>query len=184
MRVIDLGSGGGVPGLVVAVDLPEAELVLLEANTRRASFLAEVVEKCDLGSRVQVVARRAEEVGRDPLWRGRFDGVTARSFGPPAVTAECAAPLLRKGGALVVSEPPAERGRSAADQETAPSRRNGGCVGDGSSERWPIAGLAALGMAANGPVSVGFTYQVVTQRHLCPDRFPRRNGVPAKRPLF
>ncbi len=164
-RVADLGSGGGLPGLVLAVEWPEARVVLIEANGRRASFLRRAVARLELGGRVTVEQRRAEACGRDEAMRAAFDGVVARSFGPPAVTAECAAPLLRVGGWLVVSEPPA------------------GELGSGRG-RWPTDGLAQLGLEPVGTRGSEFVFQVVRQRELCPARFPRRDGVPAKRPLF
>ena len=107
-HVLDLGSGGGLPGLVLADQWPEVVLVLLDANQRRTDFLQGAVISCGFQDRVHVVQLRAEVGGRDPLLRGAFDGVVVRSFGPPAVVAECAAPFLRQGGWLIVSEPPAE----------------------------------------------------------------------------
>ena len=163
VRVADLGSGGGLPGLVVAVSWPTAEMVLIEANGRRAAFLRRAVGRLGLDDRVSVVGRRAEACGRDPAMRCGFDGVVARSFGRPAVVAECAAPLLKVGGWLVVSEPPGERG---------------------GPERWPEDALAELGLEPAGVFVAGYGYQMLRQRQACPDRYPRRDGVPAKQPLF
>ena len=159
---LDLGSGGGLPGLVLASEWPDARGVLLDAGERRAEFLRHAVDECGLDGRIEVVEGRAEQTGHDPAWRAGFDVVAARSFGRPAVTAECAAGFLRVGGVLVVSEPPA---RTAA-------------------ERWPDGPLTALGMSAADQVRGRFGYRVVAQETLCPERFPRRVGVPAKRPLF
>lgn len=159
-RVADLGSGGGVPGLVLAVLWPGARVVLVDASERRTEFLREAVDGLALGERVRVVRARAEAVGREDGHRCAYDAVVARGFGPPAVTAECAAPLLVVGGALVVSEPPEER------------------------PRWDDAGLAELGMVLGERVEAGANYQVVRQERACPDRYPRRVGVPAKRPLW
>ena len=167
--VVDLGAGGGVPGLVLAVRWPSSFL-LVEAQARRAAFLVRAVSELGLGERVVVGAERAEAVGRTPARRGAFDLVTARGFGRPAVVAECAAPLLEVGGLLVVSEPPADVSRENA--------------------RWPVAGLVELGMGRPNPVSrdlgagPGYRFVAVPQLRRCPDRFPRRVGVPAKRPLF
>ncbi|MBU3701720.1 MAG: hypothetical protein FGM58_06710 [Acidimicrobiia bacterium] len=155
--VVDLGSGAGIPGLVVAEARPDLRVTLLESLERRAALLAEGIAELGWATRVSVLHDRAEDVGRDPDWRGRVDAVTARSFGPPATTAECAAPLLRIGGLLVVSEPP------------------------GGSSRWPAEGLTALGMVVAGAVG---GVQVLRQAEACPDDFPRRVGLPAKRPLF
>lgn len=156
--VVDLGSGGGVPGLVIAVARPDLTVVLVDATAKRCRFLEAAVVALDLSA--TVVEGRAEVVGRGP-WRGTAHAVVARSFGAPAVTAECAAPLLRPDGLLIVSEPPDSGGR-----------------------RWPPAGVAPLGLEV-GYRSVGVpALQVLVQRRSCPETFPRRDGLPAKRPLF
>lgn len=160
-KLLDLGSGGGLPGLVLAVRWSTSEVLLLEAGERRAGFLAAAVLDLGLDGRVDVVRERAEEAGRGRL-RASMDAVVARSFGPPAVTAECAAPFLRLGGFLVSSGPPDSR----------------------LEERWPVAGLARLGLGRPRQVTEAATYELVTQLEPCPERYPRRTGVPAKRPLF
>ena len=163
-RVLDLGSGGGLPGLVLAAGRPDLEVVLLDANLRGTSFLGEAVETLDLADRVTVLRARAEEVGRDPSHRGRFDLVVARGFGRPAVTSECGAPFLRVGGRMVVSEPPAD--------------------GAETPSRWPPAALAELGLRPLELHQGEFSYQVLLQERACQEPYPRRSGVPAKRPLF
>jgi 16S rRNA (guanine527-N7)-methyltransferase len=172
--LLDLGSGGGLPGLVVAAHWPEAALVLLDAQGRRTAFLSNAVRRLGFGSRVSVRQDRAEAAGRDPDLRGYFDGVLARSFGPPAVVAECAAPLLRPGGWLAVSEPPADSPVGPPDGPADPA----------GPTRWPADPLRQLGLVPDGLVHEEFGYQLLRQADPCPDRFPRRNGVPAKRPLF
>jgi 16S rRNA (guanine527-N7)-methyltransferase len=142
-------------------------MVLLEANERRALFLERAVVTCGLQRQVTVVHQRAEIAGRDPLYRATFDVVVVRSFGTPAVVAECAAPLLRVGGWLIVSEPPSE----GVEEPFDPSR-------------WPVEPLEPLGLTPVESVRTEFGYQILHQIHACPDRFPRRNGVPSKKPLF
>lgn len=155
--VIDLGSGGGVPGLVVGEARPDLHLVLLDSLERRCALLAEAIVALGWSDRAEVVEGRAEEIGRSS-WRGRAAGITARSFGPPATVAECAAPLLAVDGVLVVSEPPA------------------------GPDRWPAEGLARLGLVDEGAVAGGF--RRLRQVSACPEEYPRRVGLPAKRPLF
>ena len=158
---IDIGSGAGVPGLVCAMEHRSLEWVFIEAAQSRADFLRWAVGALELRDTVTVLHAAAEDVGRDGEVRERARLVTARSFGSPAVTAECAAPLLTVGGMLVVSEPPAV-----------------------DPSRWPDDGLVSLGLAAhrrwrNGAHLVGFVKQTPS-----PDAIPRRQGIPAKRPLF
>ena len=156
--VLDLGSGGGIPGLVIADVRSDLRMVLLDALERRVALLDEAVDALGWGDRVIVLHARAEDVGRDPAWRGTVDAVTARLFGPPATVAECSAPLLRVGGLLIVSEPP--------DQP----------------DRWPVEGVAEFGLERADHSPAGM--QVLRQVELCPENFPRRVGIPAKRPRF
>ena len=164
--LVDLGSGGGLPGLVVAIEWPQARVALMEANGRRAGFLRRAVERLDIGDRVTVLEERAEVCGRDAALRSTFDGVLARSFGRPAVVAECAAPLLKLEGWLIVSEPP------RAEDEAAPATR------------WPAEPLHQFGLEPVEVVHRTFEYRTLRLVTPCPDRFPRRNGVPTKKPLF
>ena len=157
-RALDLGSGGGVPGLVLAVALPSWRWTLLDAMQKRTDAMRQAVDELDLAGRVEVVRQRAEVVGHDPAHRGSYDVVTARSFGPPAATAECGAPLLRPGGLLAVAEPPEADG-ARGDPE----------------------GLRQLGLAPR-PVATG--RWVILRSERVADGYPRRDGRPAKRPLW
>jgi 16S rRNA (guanine527-N7)-methyltransferase len=162
-RLLDLGSGGGIPGLPLALAWPETEVALVEARQRAAENLGELVGELGLDGRCRVLLGRAEELGRMPNLRGRFDLVVARGFGPPPVTAECGAPFLRPGGSLVVTEPP----------------------GDQDAARWPEAGLAQLGLAELKRIRVGeMSAAVLTLAVPVDDRWPRRPGIPRKRPLW
>lgn len=160
-RFLDLGSGGGVPGLVLADAWPQSACVLLDSSKRRTTFLAEAVQALGWEGRVQVVRARAEMAGRDPGLRAAFDAVVSRSFGTPAVTAECTAPFLRVDGRCIVSEPPEDAGK-----------------------RWPESGLRLLGMVVERRHTEHAGYVVLRQERVCPDRYPRREGVPGKRPLW
>jgi 16S rRNA (guanine527-N7)-methyltransferase len=169
-RAVDLGSGGGLPGLVIATHRPDLELTLVEARRRACRFLREAA--ADLGlTAVDVVEARAVDAARRPDLREQFDAVVARSFGPPPVTAECAVGFLRTGGHLVVSEPPA--GEEPGD----------GAAGH-SARRWPAAALGDLGFAPPVPGGSAAGSYVVLEKVRHDDRWPRRVGIPAKRPLW
>ena len=118
-RLADLGSGGGVPGIVLALRWESTDVALVESSSRRARFLRETVELFGVGDRVVVVEARAETAARDPGLREAFELVTARGFGPPAVTAEIAAGFAQLGGLVVVSEPP-DRARPAGRRRCRP----------------------------------------------------------------
>ena len=123
-RWCDLGSGGGLPGLVVAVERPDLILTLLDRSLTRVEFLEQAVRQMDVAGNVEVVEGDAAELAHSDLYRGAFDGVFCRSFATPSTTAECAIGFLGGTGCLVVSEPP-----------------------EVSPQRWPLKGLQALGFA-------------------------------------
>ena len=126
-RAVDLGAGGGLPGLVLATEFwPEARV----AVPRRPAEAHRVPARRGRGTRISTTASPCSpsgrsSTGRSPIHRGAYDLVVARSFASPAITIECAAPLLRPGGAYVGSEPP-----------------------EGSASRWSDEALAELGCGA------------------------------------
>jgi len=122
------------------------------------NFLHQVMDWPGAPLRAELITGRAEEVAREPEMEATFDLVTARSFGPPSVTAECAARFLRMGGALIVSEPP-------DDSETG---------------RWNIEVLEMLGLEARGRVRHGAAFQVLVKTRATPKEFPRAIGIPGK----
>ena len=98
---LDIGSGGGFPGLPLAVALPARRAVLVESVGKKARFLATVVEATRLGDRVAVAATRAETLAADPGHRGHWQAVVARGVADMTDLAELALPLLQIGGLLV-----------------------------------------------------------------------------------
>lgn len=148
----DLGTGGGVPGVVLAALHPAWRWTLIDVRSSRAAEVDAVVRRLGLQDSCRVEAKAAQEMGRDATWRESFDVLVARAFGAPPLLAECAAGLLRPGGVLVVSEPP----NTAVE------------------ERWPVEGLTALGLgAAELCMSGGAQYAVIAKQAPTPDRFPR-----------
>ena len=163
-RVADLGSGGGFPGLVLAIALPAARVALVESVGRKCAFLAAAADGLGLAN-VEVVNARAEE------WAaglGGQDVVVARALAPLTVLVEYAAPLLEPGGLLV-----AWKGRRDAAEEA-----------DGA------AAAEQLGMSAPEAVAVK-PFQQTRDRHLylsskvspTPAQYPRRPGMARKRPI-
>lgn len=103
-RVVDLGSGGGVPGLVIAQHRPDLQLTLVDRRTKRTDFLDRMVHKFRLRDSVTVEAIDTEQlIDRRP---SVFDGAVARGFGPPLSTLSTGARLVKIGGVVVISEPP------------------------------------------------------------------------------
>ena len=105
-RVADVGSGAGLPGLVLAIARPDLQVTLIEPLLRRTTFLEEVVADLGLGDQVDVVRGRAEEV------RGvRFDVVTSRAVANLGTLLQWSLPLTERGGHVL-----ALKGRSAAEE--------------------------------------------------------------------
>ncbi len=159
---VDLGTGGGVPGLVLALRWARATGLFVDSSRRRCAALREAVVRLGLEARIEVLEERAEVVGRREAYRERFEVVTARSFAEPAVTAEIAAGLVKEGGVLVVSDPP-----------------------DPDPRRWPATGLLDLGFGPAELVGGAEAHFAVVRKVVsAPEVFPRPVGRPAKRPLW
>ena len=164
-RIADIGAGAGLPGLVLAIALPQAEVTLIESVKGKAGFIERAAAQLGLAN-VSVEAVRAEEA----VPQTGYDVVTSRALGPLPLVLEYSAPLLRPGGVAVAwkgAREPAEEaaGRSASDEL-------------GLSEpRWI-------------PVDEGLI-RGARDRHLVisekigptPERYPRRPGIARKRPL-
>lgn len=160
--VVDIGSGGGLPGLPLAVVLPQVRFTLLEATGKKARFLEQVTR--DLGlANVRVVHDRAELAAAPagPL-RDRFDVATARGVGALAVLVELAIPLLREGGTLL-----AIKGERAAEEASA-------ARGAMRALRTELLGTHRT------PTS---TIVVLRKIGPTPRRFPRRPGEPSNHPI-
>jgi 16S rRNA (guanine527-N7)-methyltransferase len=130
--LVDLGSGGGFPGLPLAATLPATEVVLLESVAKKARFLETVVAATGLTERVRVVAARAEALARSPDHREAWSVVTARAVGATADLVELAVPLLRPGGSLVAWK------RGALDTELAAADRALAALGGGRIDVLPV----------------------------------------------
>jgi len=161
-RIVDLGSGAGLPGLVLAIARPEAEVVLVESVGKKCAWLERTVS--DLGlENVRVACARAEELDEAP-----FDVVTARALASLSVLCEYAAPLLREGGALVAW-------KGAVDaQEDADGLHAAQVLG---LERDEVRAVEPY------PASQRRTLHVFRKVSPTPEGFPRRPGMAAKRPL-
>ena len=162
--LIDLGSGVGVPGIPIAVVRPEVHVVLLEASRNKAGFLQVAVRELALEN-AEVVHGRAEALGHDPRHRERYHAVTARALAPLRVLVEYALPLLKVGGVGVFP-----KGRAAAEELVVASRA-----------LRLLGGEADLRMGASAQQQSPVI--VVRKVAPTPSAYPRRPGVPSRRPL-
>lgn len=161
-RFCDLGTGGGVPGLVLAMTWSGSHGALIESAARRCAALEAWARELGVQDRVEVLHGRAEFWAHEDGYRETFDVVTARSFARPAITAEIASGLARVGGTVVVSDPP-----------------------DAPPGRWPKEGLAGLGLApARSQVARGAHFSCLDKVRGADPGTPRAEGRPAKRPLW
>lgn len=157
--VVDVGSGGGMPGLPLKIARPDLEVTLLEADRRKAAFLVHAA--ATLGLAVEVVAERAEVAGRGPL-REAFDLAVCRALATMPVVAELCLPLVRPGGRLLAMKGQVEEAAFAIR-----------AVGGGPATVFP-----APSAARERGVVVAVPKVAPT-----PPAYPRRPGVPNKRPL-
>lgn len=166
-RVIDVGTGAGFPGLPLKLVCPEMQLTLLEATGKKVTYLEHVVRVLGLKG-VKIVHGRAEELGHDPAHRERYDWALARAVAEMPVLAEYLLPLVRVGGAIL-----AQKGEGAA-----------------AEVHGAEAAITTLGGRVRQLVPVELRGLAET-RHLIvvdkvaatPENYPRRPGVPKKRPL-
>ena len=164
---LDIGSGAGFPGLPIKIARPGLGLTLLESNEKKAAFLERVIAELSLDG-VSVLTARAEEAGRLPEHRAAYALVLARAVAPLRVLAELALPFLAVGGVLA-----APKG-SAAPREVREAK----------------AALEKLGGAVEETVRLETPAQeraptlvIVRKTGETPERYPRRAGIPRKRPL-
>ncbi len=160
--LVDVGSGGGFPAIPLAI-ATGAACTLIESVAKKAAFLRDAARELELD--ITVLGARAEDVAREPAYRGQFATATARAVGPATTVLELTIPLLAVGGTALL-----QRGRLDAAERRA--------LADASL----VLG-AQLEPEIADPASDD--RRVVVARKVAPTgpRFPRRAGVPAKRPL-
>lgn len=164
-RLLDLGSGGGYPGLPLAVAVP-AHALLVESVGKKTAFLEAAVATLGLEGRITVAQARVEALAKDPTHRGRWPVVTARAVAALPALVELAFPLLRIGGRLLAWK------RGSIDAELAGARRAADALGGGTISLEPVT-LPAL---------MGHVLVVVQKGGPTPDGYPRDPATRSRRP--
>jgi 16S rRNA (guanine527-N7)-methyltransferase len=166
-RCIDVGAGAGFPGVPLAIVFPQLTVTLVESNGKKVQFLEFVAQTLNLQS-VEVVAERAELTARRAGYRESFDLVVARALAPLPVALELCLPFARTGGRVVLP-----RGTDPAAQFN-----DGACAAVELGGRLlPPIGLVGFCLPP------GRRLVVAEKVNLTVSRYPRRPGVPARRPL-
>jgi len=168
LEMIDVGTGGGFPGLAVAIALPNAQLTLIDSVGRKVEAVRAMVASLGLQGRVRLRCERIERSGREPALRGRFDWALARAVASAPVVAEYLVPLLRPHGHALLY-----RGQWTEDDQQA-----------------LLPALALLRARIERlerrdlPAGRGVRHALVLQPSgPCPNDYPRAVGIPARQPL-
>lgn len=166
-KLVDIGTGAGFPGIPIKIMYPKLQLTLVESVGKKAEFCRHVVKILDLPG-VEVIQERAEVLGQDPVYRERYDWAVARAVAILPVLAEYLLPLVRVGGSMLAMK--GESGPAEAHRAEHALRVMGGHL----RQLMPVT---LPGVAEE-------RYLVVIDKVAAtPNSYPRKVGVPAKRPL-
>ncbi|PSN12088.1 16S rRNA (guanine(527)-N(7))-methyltransferase RsmG [filamentous cyanobacterium CCT1] len=167
LKVVDIGTGGGFPGLPVALVFPHWAIALMDATRKKIAALEFVCESLGIAN-VSFLPQRAEQVAHQPTHREAYDLALLRAVGPVNTCAEYALPLLKMEGQAILY-----RGQWTAEEE------------DGLTAILPRLGGKLLEVRSQTtPLTQGVRHNVMlTKVERTPDKFPRLPGIPAKTPL-
>jgi 16S rRNA (guanine527-N7)-methyltransferase len=167
LQCIDVGSGAGFPGLPLKIYCPQMRMTLLEATGKKVDFMRHAIAHLQLKD-VQAIKGRAEEIGHDASYREQHDLVFARAVAELPVLAEYTLPFCRLGGLII-----AQKGERA--QEEIQAAQHAISILGGQVQQ--VIPVELLGLAE--------TRHLVVVRKVArtPAKYPRRSGMPAKRPL-
>lgn len=165
-KIVDVGAGGGFPGIPIRISRPQVQLTLVESSKKKAGFLADLVSELMLDD-VAVMNIRAEELGRETAHRESYDVALGRAVAPLPVMLEYALPFLKQQGAFIAQTGPGAREEIELVQEAA------GLLGGEIETRRSVV----------LPGGSQRELLVIRKVSLTPERYPRRIGIPRKRPL-
>ena len=165
--LIDVGTGAGFPGLPLKIVLPDIRLSLLESTHKKTTFLQHIVDTLNLTG-VTIVTARAEEAGRQPAHCQRYDVAVARAVAALPTLAEYTLPLVKVGGTVIV-----QKGQNPAEEIKSASNALG--ILGGKIDQ--VLAVDVPGLDAERHLIV------IRKRKPTPKQYPRRPGLPAKKPI-
>jgi 16S rRNA (guanine527-N7)-methyltransferase len=166
-RVIDVGTGAGFPGMPLKIACPEIQLTLVESIGKKAEFCRQLAQTLEMQG-VEIVQDRAETIGQSPQHRQKYDWAVARAVAEMAVLAEYLLPLVRVGGSMLAMK--GERAPAETQQAEYAIQMLGGRIRK-------LVHVTLPGVAEE-------RYLVIIDKVAAtPQQFPRKKGIPAKRPL-
>jgi 16S rRNA (guanine527-N7)-methyltransferase len=166
-NIVDVGTGAGFPGVPLKIVFPRPGLVLIEPTAKKTTFLRHIIAELELEN-VQVVNTRAEEAGHMPLYREQFDLALSRAVAPLPPLVELTLPFCRVGGRFVAQK------KSEIEEETSRADKAINAMG---------GKLAQIKKIELDEFTDARCLIIIDKMHPTPDKYPRRNGVPARRPL-
>lgn len=165
-KIIDIGSGAGFPGLILAIYCPGAQVTLVESDLKKSEFLKAASAELELAN-VQVIRERVEILGQDTLYRGKYDFCTSRAVAAMNVMLEYGIPLVKQGGRLLLWK--------------------------GKNYQQEIEQAQTAIKLLKAKVENVYLYNLMEEKDraiievkkeaACPKQYPRKVGIPAKKPL-
>jgi 16S rRNA (guanine527-N7)-methyltransferase len=166
-NVIDVGTGAGIPGIPLKITFPDIKLVLLEATAKKAAFLRHITAKLGLED-VEIVVGRAEEVAHDAQYRESFELVLSRAVASLPILVELTLPFCAVGGSFIAQK------KGNVDEEVAQAGKAIALLG---------GSLGELKMVELAEFADERYLVVIDKVSPTPEQYPRRPGLPSKRPL-
>jgi len=168
LKLIDVGTGAGIPGIPLKIFFPEIKLVLLDSVAKKAAFLRYLKDKLGLDD-IEVIVGRAEEIGHESCYREKFEIVVSRAVAPLSSLVELALPFCGIGGIFIALK------KGNIEEEIASAGKAIGLLG-GSLREVEEVSLEEF--------SDRRQLVIIDKVAPTPDRYPRRPGIPSKRPLL
>ena len=164
-RVLDLGTGGGFPGLPLAIACPDKEFILLDSVAKKLKVVASAVNEFKLEN-VDVVNMRAEDLAKWPAYRESFDAVVSRAVANMSTLSEYCLPFVKKGGHFIAYK--TEDARAEIEE---------------AKHAISLLGGELIDIVSDGVEGSGHIFAVVRKVKTTPAKYPRKAGLPSKDPL-